>query len=95
MASNFSVITNQFFNQTRNGLNFSLNTTEFTTSLKSNSGDVVKLTQTIELGIIVNEDLTKTVSISTLPFDSTNAEIRYANTALIVIFNNVFMIQLF
>ena len=61
MASNFNVISNKFYNQIRNGINFSANLGEFATSVKSNAGDVIKLVQTIELGVIFNSDETSLV----------------------------------
>jgi hypothetical protein len=76
MASNFSVIENKFYNQIKNGIAFSNNLGQYTTSIKSNSGDVIKLVQTIELAVSVNLDETELVTISTLPFDATNAEIK-------------------
>ena len=76
MASNFSVIENKFYNQIKNGIAFSNNLGQYTTSIKSNSGDVIKLVQTIELAVSVNLDETELMTISTLPFDATNAEIK-------------------
>jgi hypothetical protein len=76
MASNFSVIENKFYNQIKNGIAFSNSLGQYTTSIKSNSGDVIKLVQTIELAVSVNLDETELVTISTLPFDATNAEIK-------------------
>jgi len=76
MASNFSVIENKFYNQIKNGIAFSNSLGQYTTSIKSNSGDVIKLVQTIELAVSVNLDETELMTISTLPFDATNAEIK-------------------
>lgn len=76
MASNFSVIENKFYNQIKNGIAFSNNLGQYTTSIKSNSGDVIKLVQTIELAISVNLDETELMTINTLPFDPINAEIK-------------------
>jgi hypothetical protein len=80
MASNFSVIENKFYNQIKNGIAFSNNLGQYTTSIKSNSGDVIKLVQTIELAVSVNLDETELMTISTLPFDATNAEIKADST---------------
>ena len=80
MASNFSVIENKFYNQIKNGIAFSNSLGQYTTSIKSNSGDVIKLVQTIELAVAVNLDETELMTISTLPFDATNAEIKADST---------------
>jgi len=80
MASNFSVIENKFYNQIKNGIAFSNSLGQYTTSIKSNSGDVIKLVQTIELAVSVNLDETELMTISTLPFDATNAEIKADST---------------
>ena len=53
--SNFKVISTKYFNQLRNGFDYSLNTSEFTTTLKANAGEKIKLTEVIELGVIINE----------------------------------------
>jgi len=75
MASNFKIISNKFYNQIRNGINFSANLGEFATSVKSNAGDVIKLVQTIELGVIFNSDETSLVTVNTMPWDALISEI--------------------
>ena len=53
--NNFRVITKKFFNQYRNGVNFTDNLTEFTDRLQGNVGEKLKLVQEIEVSTIVNE----------------------------------------
>lgn len=54
--NNFKVVSTKYFNQYRNGTTFASNTGDFTTILKANVGEKIKLTEVIELGTIVNEN---------------------------------------
>ena len=53
--NNFRVISKKFFNQYRNGVNFTDNLTEFTDRLQGNVGEKLKLVEEIEVSTIVNE----------------------------------------
>jgi len=54
-VNNFKTITEKFWNQLRNGDDFSLNLGDFTTNLTANVGDKIKVEEVIEVATIVNE----------------------------------------
>lgn len=76
MASNFKVIgDSEFRDQTINGSNFSLNPTRYNTILKGNVGDIIKLTQTIEVRTSYNLGLDKTAVLQEMTWDASNMSI--------------------
>lgn len=59
MANKFKVISKKFYNQYRNDdgtLTFPNNLGEYTTVLQGNVGEIVKLTEVIKVGTIINEN---------------------------------------
>lgn len=68
MATKVKVTNRKFFNEYRNGSSFSSNTSEFTTRLQGNAGEKLKMTVTVDVATIVNED--QSVKIT---YDSTRS----------------------
>ena len=70
MANKFSAISKKFYNEYRNGVLFNLNLTEFKEELQGNEGEVVKLVEVVEVGVIVNESQAIEMTFSQLAFGS-------------------------
>lgn len=65
--TNYDIILQRFNTEFRNGPTFATNpTTDFTTDLKANAGELCKLTQTIEISVTVNP-----YEIQTIQFNAT------------------------
>lgn len=61
--TDYSIITQRFNDEWRNGSTFATNpTTVFTTDLQGNVGDRIKFTQTIEISVTVNPDLVSLIT---------------------------------
>lgn len=66
--TNYTIVTQRFNDEWRNGSNFATSpTSDYSTVLKGNVGDRIKLTQTIEISVTVNPYL-----IQTIEYDATS-----------------------
>lgn len=70
MASNFIVTGSNFFNQIRNGEDFSLNTGDSNSIIYGSVGDTIKLTETIQVYIAFNELTNTDLTFNELTFNS-------------------------
>lgn len=66
MASDFNVLSSKFFDQIVNDFDFSGTTTSFNPILKGNTGDIIKLTQRIQVSTSYNLTEDKTCTLDSL-----------------------------